>query len=145
MEELLNPIFKEFNHLYKEENDIYRDISQRIGACNSAVSILYDLCCLGEGCTQKDICDSSFLSKQTVNSSIRKLVDLGYIYLERGKGRNMHIYLTDSGRTIIDEKIRPVIRMELDAFLSLGDDAETLVRLFRQYLSEFRKKVDAME
>ena len=57
----------------------------------------------------------------------------------------MHIYLTDSGRTIIDEKIRPVIRMELDAFLSLGDDAETLVRLFRQYLSEFRKKVDAME
>ena len=145
MEELLNPIFKEFNHLYKEENDIYRDISQRIGTCNSAVSILYDLCCLGEGCTQKDICDSSFLSKQTVNSSIRKLVDLGYIYLEKGKGRNMHIYLTDSGRTIIDEKIRPVIRMELDAFLSLGDDAETLVRLFRQYLSEFRKKVDAME
>lgn len=64
MEEFLNPTFKEFNRLYKEETEIYREISLRLGSCNSAISILYDLCSLGEGCTQKDICDSSFLTKQ---------------------------------------------------------------------------------
>ena len=145
MEEFLNPTFKEFNRLYKEETEIYREISLRLGSCNSAISILYDLCSLGEGCTQKDICDSSFLTKQTVNSSIRKLETLGHIYLEKGKCRNMHIYLTDSGHAIIEEKILPVMRMEMAAFSSLGEDAQTLVKLFRQYLSKFREEVEAME
>lgn len=145
MEELLNSQLREFYRLYKEESDIYREIAQRLGSCNSAVTILYDLCSLGEGCTQKDICDSSFLSKQTVNSSIRKLESLGHIYLEKGKGRNMHIYLTDSGHALVEEKILPVMRMEARAFSSLGEDGETMVRLFRQYLASFRREVDAME
>lgn len=57
----------------------------------------------------------------------------------------MHIYLTDSGHAIIEEKILPVMRMEMAAFSSLGEDAQTLVKLFRQYLSKFREEVEAME
>lgn len=141
MEDVLSTQLREFYRLYKEESDIYRDIAQRLGSCNSALSILYDLCFLGEGCTQKEICDNSYLSKQTVNSSIRKLESNGYIFLEKGRGRSMHIYLTDSGRTLVNEKILPVMKMEMRAFSALGDDAETLVRLFSQYLSNFRSEV----
>ena len=91
METILRPEYLEFNRLYKEESDIYREISLKMGTPNSAISILYDLSLLGGGCTQKDICESSFLSKQTVNSAIKKLLADGHIYLEKGLSL-IHIY-----------------------------------------------------
>ncbi|NCF00153.1 MarR family winged helix-turn-helix transcriptional regulator [Ihubacter sp. rT4E-8] len=145
MKTVLSPEFLEFNRLYKEESDIYREVAMRLGSCNSAISILYDLCCLGEGCTQKDICDNSYLSKQTVNSSIRKLESNGYIYLEKGKGRNLQIYLTDSGHKIVEEKILPVMGMEMRAFSALGDSGEVLLQLMRRYLGNLRQEVASLK
>lgn len=137
----LSPEYLEFNRLYKEESDIYREIALHLGASNSAISILYDLCLLGEGCTQKDICESSFLSKQTVNSAIRKLESGGYIYLEKGRGRSTHIYLTEAGEALMRQKIFPVMEAENSAFSALGDDGALLTKLMGKYLSNLRSQV----
>lgn len=53
------------------------------------------------------------------NSSLEKL---GYIYLSNGKGRNMHINLTDAGRDYIKETIYPIITLENEAISSLTED-----------------------
>lgn len=138
----LSPEYLEFNRLYKEESDIYREIALRLGASNSAISILYDLCLLGEGCTQKDICENSYLSKQTVNSAIRKLESGGYVYLKKGRGRSTHIYLTEEGKKLTHQKIFPVMEAENRAFSALGENGALLTKLMGEYLSNLRSQVE---
>ncbi len=145
METSLSQEFLEFNRLYKEECDIYREVALRLGASNSAISILYDIFLLGEGCTQKDICENSFLSKQTVNSAIRKLESDGCIYLKRGRGRSTHIYLTEAGQELTRQKILPVLEAETRAFSALGEDRILLNRLLKTYLANLRTQVQQLK
>ena len=72
---------------------------------DSAFSILYAICELGDGCLQKDICRRAFLSKQTVHSSIRNLERDGLLYLEHGRRRDMHIHLTEAGARLARSRI----------------------------------------
>ena len=46
-------------------------------------------------------------SKQTINSSVRNLEKKGILYLEKGTGRDKKIFLTEKGRQLVKEKIRP--------------------------------------
>lgn len=133
------PEFIEYNRLYQEFNDIYHDVARRLNMSDSAFEILYSICDLGDGCLQKDICNVTFLSKQTVNSSIDRLIDKGFITLARGKGRNMHIHLTDAGRRLIEDTIYPVMRIENDAFGVLNkDEIKQLLTLHNKYITALR-------
>lgn len=93
-----------FNHIYKEFNEIYHEATLKMGLSDSAFDILYSIVDLGDGCSQSDICKYSCLSKQTVNSSIKKMASLNYLTFKPGKGRVMQIFLTDKGRQLLDEK-----------------------------------------
>ena len=87
----------EFNHIYKEFNDVYREAATKVGLSLSGFDILYAICEMGDGCLQRDISQMCCIPKQTVNSSIRKLEQDRYLILEKGKGRDMHIHLTEKG------------------------------------------------
>ncbi len=128
--------FIEYNRLYREFNNIYHDIASKLNMSDSAFEILYSICDLGDGCLQKDICTVTFLPKQTVNSSIDRLIDKGFITLTRGKGRNMHIHLTPDGRKLIEDTIYPVMRIENDAFSVLDkDEIKQLLTLHNKYIT----------
>lgn len=71
MAELMNELLKEFNKIDKELNDLYHETALRMNLSDSAFSIFYVICSLGDGCLQKDICYETFANKQTVHSSIR--------------------------------------------------------------------------
>lgn len=86
---------QEFNSLYKELDDMYHEIALRMGVSDCVLTILYTICRMGGGCQQRDVCECAYVSKTTVNSAIRKLESMGYLYLEQGIGRNKHIYLTE--------------------------------------------------
>ena len=45
----------EYNRMYKEFNQIYHEMAQKMGISNSVFDILYSICELGDGCRQKDI------------------------------------------------------------------------------------------
>lgn len=64
---------KEVNRLYKELDDIYHDISLRLGISDSVLIILYSIVEMGDGCIQKDISEKFSISRQTINSAIKKL------------------------------------------------------------------------
>lgn len=83
-----------FNHIYKEYNIIYHDAAMRLGLSNSEFDTLYAICELGDGCKQSDICRTTFIPKQTVNSAIRSLQKKEYLTLASGKGRE-HAHLSD--------------------------------------------------
>lgn len=132
---------REFSHLYKELSNVYHSISLKLGLSDSAFDILYTICTLGPGCSQTEICEWVSLSKQTINSSIRKLEGEGYIRMERGKGRALHIHLTESGHALAQEKILPVIQMENDAFRKMtSEESQAFLRLTRKYLAGMREE-----
>ncbi|HJA13190.1 MAG TPA: MarR family transcriptional regulator [Candidatus Mediterraneibacter merdipullorum] len=129
-----------FSHLYKEVEDVYHEIALSVGVSDGAFDVLYVLCVLGDGCLQRDICRETFVSKQTVNSSVRSLEKKGFLYLEK-EGRDKHIYLTESGKRFADERIRPVIEAENEVFLAMKPDEKAeFLRLFRKLADGYQER-----
>lgn len=134
-----------FNLLYKEMDDIYHDIAMRLDLSDSAFNILYTICTIGDGCLQRDICNATYISKQTVNSSIKKLEKSGILTLNSGKGRDMHLHLTDVGKALAEEKIFPVIEMENRTFSELPPEERLLLlRLSEKYVKHLHKNADCL-
>lgn len=139
MSELGNPYIsnplKEFNRIYKKTNEIYHDIALRLGLSDSAFDILYSISELGDGCLQKDICNATCIPKQTIHSSIRQMEKSGYLTLSSGKGRSMHITLTDLGKNLLERTIYPVMQMEGEAFHCMTDEeCQQMLALFGKYI-----------
>lgn len=134
---------QEYNRIYKETNNIYHDIALRLKLSDSAFDILYAICVLGDGCLQRDIADLSATSKQTINSSIRKLEKDGYIALKPGKGRQMHIFLTGAGEELVRMRIFPVLELENSVFDSMTEEeSDALLRLSQKFTETLKKKAN---
>lgn len=129
---------REFNRLYKRLDDLYHSLSLKMGMSDSTFIILYTIAELGDGCSQKEICEQVSISKQTINSSIRKLEGSGVIRLVKGtRGRELHILLTEAGKRIIREKIYPIMEAEDRAFTHMpAEDRAEFLRLSRLYVDE---------
>ncbi len=133
---------KKYNRIYREMDEIYHTAAARGGLSDSAFYILYAICEWGDGCRQKDISRSFYLSKQTIHSSIRKLEQEGYLTLQAGKGRNMHIYLTHTGKKLVEEKIKPVIQAENEVFaIMTEEESRQLLRLSEKYKELFKERI----
>ena len=93
---------KRYNHLITETDRAYHEASLRLGLSDSAMIILYTICEDGqERCPLKELCRRSGLSKQTVNSAIRRLESDGCLYLEAAGARNKKACLTDRGSLLL--------------------------------------------
>lgn len=140
-ENKMSPALSMFNHIYKEFNEIYHEATLKMGLSDSAFDILYSIVDLGDGCSQSDICKYSCLSKQTVNSSIKKMASINYLTFKPGKGRVMQIFLTDKGRQLLDEKIYPIIKKENEAFLCMTDEeCRLMLELYEKYNNALKNK-----
>lgn len=145
MQDKVNELLKGFNKIDKELDELYHGVASKIGISDSAFCIFYALYDLGDGCLQKDICYESFANKQTINSSIRKLEKDGYIYLKQGRGRDMHIFLTETGKRFVDHYIIPVIQKENEAFTALlPEEQSELLRLANIYIDHLRAKLNEL-
>lgn len=143
MEERQERALREYNNLYHLESNIYHKAALAIGLSDSAFEVLYSLCDLGDGCLQKDICEASYLSKQTVNTSVHKLERAGILRLEIERGRGTHLYLTQAGRALVNERIVPLTQIEKEAFGALTpQESDELLQLMRRYLERLDDLVD---
>lgn len=130
---------RELNRLYKELDDIYHNIALKLNLSDSAFIIFYTLCEVGEGCSQKDICNQAAISKKTIDSAIQKLEQEDYICMRHGKGRQMQIYLTEKGQKMLQEKIYPVMQIENNVFQKMEEtEARELLRLFQKYVLQLQ-------
>ena len=128
-----------FDRLYKEMDDLYHDLAVGLGLSDSALNVFCTIYTLGDGCLQRDICQRSYTSKQTIHSSIRKLEQDGLLRLQPGQGREVHIRLTPQGSRLIQEKVLPILDLEHQAMACLSpEERESFLRLTRQYISHFR-------
>ena len=140
MEYIVNAHLKRFNLLTSEINAAYHDAALKMGLSDSAFHILYTLCwCDGE-CPLSDI--TTGVSKQTINSALRKLEAENIVRLETYQGRKKKVSLTDAGYALAKDTILPLIAIENGIFGSWSDEEKNLyIELTRQYLSVFTKKI----
>lgn len=116
--------YLELGRLLKRFDEAYRKAAARMGLSDSAFEILLALCYLGEGCLQRDVCQYACISKQTVNSSVQKLVREGFVHLEPAdSGCGMRMFLTEEGRSMTERCVMPFARADFETFASLSDKA----------------------
>ena len=138
----IHPLQQSFNLLYKEMNDLYHEFAVSMHLSDSAQMVLYTICELGNGCLQKDICDRCFLTKQTVHSAVRKLEQDGILTLSAGKGRDMHLSLTEKGQTLVQQTVFPLAEAEYRTMEILSPQEQAdMLRLTQKYVSALRREL----
>lgn len=133
---------RRYNHLMGEIEAVYHDISWKMELSDSAMQILYTIYYNGAGCLLQDICRQTGLSKQTVNSALRKLEADQVVYLEQAGSRNKRVCLTEGGQELADRTVGRLIQIENEIFASWkSEDVQRYLDLTESYLMALREKL----
>lgn len=136
---------KRLNLITSELDAVYHQATLKLGLTDSAMKILYTMYMFGGSCQLSEIVRLSGLSKQTVNSSLRRLEDSGTVYLESGGGRRKRVCLTEDGRVLAEKTVLRLMNIEnqvLSAWSS--EDQETYIMLLQRFLTSMRDKVNEL-
>jgi len=136
---------KRFNHLITETEAAYHEMVLKLGLTDSAMSILYTICNVGEPCPLRTVCRLTGKSKQTLNSALRKLEAEGVLLLCAENGRGKDLRLTEKGRALAAATAGRMIGAEnevLDAWPE--EDVKRYLTLTEKFLTAFREKTKAL-
>lgn len=133
---------QQLNGMLCEMDSIYQTLLSAKNISDGEFVVLNAILSLGEGCLQKDIAENSYMSKKTINSTIKKLEKEGYIKLKAGKYPNMHIYLTKRGLDHIKNNVIPIVDVENRVLNSMPEtDFDRLVSGYSKYITSFKEHV----
>lgn len=134
-----------FTQLVKREDDLYHRYAVFCGLSDPAVWVLYALYADGDEIhTQNDLVSMWSYPKQTINYAVSCLVKQGFVSLSQlsGSRNSKAISLTEEGRRLCDEKIRPLILAEERSLSRLGEDAQQLLlKLTEQQCTYFEEEI----
>ena len=138
---------RRFNHLVVETNAAYHEIALKFGMSDSAMEIFYTICDYGEGdsCPLQEVCRRTGISKQTINSAIRKLEAEGMIYLEQSGTRTKRLCLTREGKSLAQNTVVKLMEAENEILRSWPEeDVEKYLALTEKFLTAIREKAGDM-
>lgn len=139
------PEVARWNSLEKSIDTIYSRAGAASGLSDSTFDILYALTLYGDGCSQRELCDRCWIGKQTVHSALGRLVGQGLIRVEPGEGRATRVLLTEGGRCVVDQKVRPIVQAEARALASLSsEELDALEGLLMRYHDALATECDAI-
>lgn len=131
---------RKYAYLSAEITSLYHEAAVKIGVSDTVLDILYVLCEQEGQCLQSDIFRLTGISRQTINSAIRKLERDGLAYLKQGEGRNTLVCLTEKGRDFSAQKVRPLFQIENKIWSECTVDEQERYLLFTQkYRDSFKK------
>lgn len=130
------------NYLVAETNALYHQASFKLGISDSVMHALYTIYDSKNSCLLSDIYKQSGISKQTVNSAIRKLEKEEILYLEQDTGRGKRIYLTDKGKNYVEKTVARLFTAEYEAFATwTEEEINTHIHLMEKYVDSFQCQV----
>lgn len=145
MNHYISKEMKRYNHLLGEIDAVYHKAALTLGISDSILKILYTICNIGDDCLLHDICQQTGLSKQTVNSAIRKLEKDELIYLELINGKAKRVCLTEQGKLLAKNTALRIIQIENDIFASWGKaDIEKYLELTEKFLIALTDQVNQL-
>lgn len=141
MENYVSKEMKRCNYLIGEIDAVYHEMALNLGLSDSAMRVLYAICDNGENCLLQEICRRSGVSKQTINSAIRKLEAEGIVYLEPAGGKNKNVCLTKEGKRLAEQTVVRIMEAENDIFASWAkEDVDKYLGLTEEFLTAIREK-----
>lgn len=140
-------MMRRFNHLFNETGAVYHEVSARLGVADSVMQILYTVCDYGSGyrCPLRTIRTQTGMSKQTINSALRRLETEGAVRLAPAGGKNKDVCLTPQGIELAERTASRIIKAENAIFDSWQrEDVETYLALTEKYLIDLRREAQTI-
>ena len=129
----------QYTCLAGEINSLYHEAAVKAGVSDSVQNILYVICEKDGRRLQSDISKLTGISRQTINSAIRRLERDGIVYLEQGSGLNTIVCMTEKGKHFAQEKIYPLYESENRIWSEWTEEEQ------QQYLMLTQKYRDALK
>lgn len=145
MKESINRKWSLITKINKEFDEIYHNIAVHYNLSDSSFFILYCLYETQKPCTQKEICESWYFNKQTINSSIKKLEEKGYITRKNidDNKRNKQITLTQQGMELAKKTVAKIIKIEDIVFSKVSEnELDHIINLLQELLTSYKKEVE---
>lgn len=132
---------RNYSYLTSEIEAAYHEAALKCGVTDSAMRILYAICLHGEACPLSAVIALSGISKQTINSALRKLERAGILYLKNIDGKKKQVLLTEAGKAVARRSALRVIDMEKQIFdLWPPEERALYLALTEKFLLSFREK-----
>ncbi len=132
---------KRFNHLLGEIEAVYHEMALKFGQSDSVMNILYTICDYGDSCPLQEICRRSGISKQTINSALRKLEREGIVYSEQAGVKGKNVCLTEKGKELAGDTAVRVIEVENGILASWPEeDVKRYLELTERFLVGIKEK-----
>ena len=137
---------RQINCLTSEMDGLYHQASVKIGLSDSASRILYELYTSGGSCLLSHIYKNFGISKQTVNSALRKLENENLIHLKQHYGKTKMVFLTEQGKEKANETVSKLVDAEIGAFESWSEEEiDTYISLTNKYVETFCEQVNTLQ
>lgn len=131
----------EFNVLYNKMTGIYHDIIKKFNLSECQFWILYALNVENKPLSQSEISAYLISPKQTIHSSIHKLIENDYISLKETNGIKKYYSLTKKGKQLSKKTVLPVIQIEIETFDTFSErERNQFILMFKKY----NEKLDAI-
>lgn len=136
---------RRMNCLWAAMESLYHQAAVKLGTSDSVMQVLYIAHDQGGNCLLRDIYHQTGMTKQTLNSAVRKLEAEGIVLLKPYNGRTKLLCLTEKGRQYALQTAARVYEAEASVFDTWAkEEAEQYFRLTQKYIAGFREQVDAM-
>ena len=124
---------------------LYHKASLKFGITDSESVVLYSVYDMGGGCRLSGIYKESCVSKQTINSAVRKLETNGILYLENGECKGKCIKITKKSRSLIESTVARLYAAEGNTFIAWSEgEIAAHIRLMEKYTECFRWEVEKL-
>ena len=142
MADEIKSTLERFNLLLSEIDAVYHDAALKMGISDSAMVVLYTVCSMNGDCLINDITRMSGVSKQTINSALRKLEAEDILYLEASGARKKRVCLTEKGKDLAERTVLRLIGIENDIFRSWSaEERKIYMELTQRYLFMLQDRV----
>lgn len=141
LNELYEKIFR-INCLTEDIDSLYHRAALKLGVSDSVLFVLYMIYTNGGQCLLYDIYKSFGISKQTINSAIRKLESEDIVYLEKLNGKAKIVCLTDRGKAYIKQNAAKLFAAECNTFSDWSEEEINLyISLIEKHNTSLRKQI----
>ena len=128
--------YEQYQAIRRKTDDEWDEAINRFGMAKGQLMIIWTLYDFKRPCTQKEICDDWYESKQTINSAAKKLVEEGYIDIAPSpeNSREKLLVFTEKGKFLAMRTVRKLIEAERNAFNALSEDEQNeTIRITQKY------------
>ena len=146
MSEIIQDKVNQINCLNEEIDSLYHQAALKLGVSDCVLFVLYMLHTNDGKCLLYDIYKLSGISKQTVNSAIRKLENEETVYLEKCNGKSKMVYLTEKGKNIyFQRQTARLFEAECKALSNwTEEEINPYLKLTERYHADLKNEIESL-